>query len=577
MSQTGDAIFPHAGGTRRFSQPRAVLTATQVDEVLPLLRAVDAALDAGRWVAGYVAFEAAPAFDPAFAVHPPGELPLAWFGVYDACAEGPPLDPPGPVLETGPWRAGIDETAYRAALADIHDHIAAGDTYQVNYTFPLTAAAPDDTDAWFRQLCVAQGTGHAAFLDTGRFHVLSASPELFFSLDGDRLVSRPMKGTRPRGLWPARDRALRDALTASEKDRAENVMIVDMVRNDLGRIADTGSVTVPALFEAERYETVWQMTSTVEGRTRAGLADVFAALFPPASVTGAPKVETMKIIRRLEPAPRGIYCGAVGYAGPDRRAAFNVAIRTVVVDRERRTAAYAVGSGVTHGSEAGSEYRECLDKAAVLSFSRPDFELLESLRWDRGYWLLQEHLDRLEESAAYFSIPFTRAAVRDALLEHGEALGRGSFKVRLTLDRAGRWHIASAPAAKAAPVRLGFAEEPVDRRDLFLYHKTTHREVYAQALAARPDCDDVLLFNREGEVTETCLANVVAVIAGRSWTPPVSCGLLGGTFRRRLVEAGAIEERILTRDDLLRAETVRLMNSVRGWVSVVLVDRPPGA
>ncbi len=576
MSGSGDALFPRGGTAYHFYAPREVLRAMSVPEVLPVLREAEAALDSGRWIAGYVAFEAAPAFDPAFHAHPPGALPLAWFGVYDGPRVHPMSQTATGTIQSGPWKPGLDEAQYHRAIARIHEHIVAGDTYQVNYTFPLTGRAPDDLTAWFRQLCAAQGTEHAAYVDTGRFKILSASPELFFSMDGDELVCRPMKGTRPRGLWPARDVAHRDALVASEKERAENIMIVDMVRNDLGRIAESGSVITPVLFETERYETVWQMTSTVRARTNAGLAEIFGALFPPASVTGAPKVETMKIIHRLEPDPRGVYCGAVGFAGPERRAEFNIAIRTALVDGEKHVATYHIGSGITHGSEAGSEFRECLDKAALLSFSRPKFELLESLRYEEEYFLFEEHLQRLAGSADYFGIPLNLDKVRGSLLEFAGSLGQGAHKVRLTLDREGRWQITAAPAAPTVSWCVGFARDPVDRRDVFLYHKTTHRETYVRALASRPDCDDVLLWNEEGDVTESCLANVVAEIGGKRYTPPVESGLLAGTFRRYLLEQGEIVEGRLSPEDLLRADAIYLVNSVRRWIPVHLIDTPEG-
>ncbi len=371
-----------------------------------------------------------------------------------------------------------------------------------------------------------------------------------------------MKGTRPRGRWPEEDRRLEDELAASAKDQAENVMIVDLLRNDMGRVSRTGSVRVARLFEVERYETLWQMTSSITSETDRSVPEVMAALFPSGSVTGAPKVRTMEIIRDLELAPRGVYCGTVGWWAPDGHAEFNVAIRTVTVDRETGTARYHVGSGITWGSTADDEYAECRVKAALLTHRRPPFDLLESLLWDGEYFLLDRHLDRLEASAKYFGFPMDLQEMRAALSTEASAYGEGPVKVRLLVARDGGVHIESGPVMPRTAVRLGFAREPVDADDVFLYHKTTHREVYDEAKASRPDCDDVVLWNGDGEITESTAANVALRIDGVWLTPPVASGLLAGTMRAELLEAGTLRETVLTKDDMVRADQIRLVNSV---------------
>lgn len=565
----GDVQFVSRKGLLSFSNPVDVVCVRAVDGVAEALRRVGRGVDAGLHAAGFLAYEAAPAFDPAFAAHPPGPLPLLWFGLYDA-----PL--PGDLQDCGDdagappcWEALVSGEEFAAAMARIRGYIAAGDTYQVNLTFPLRADFKGGARAWFRRLCAAQRADYCAFIDAGTFQILSASPELFFRLDGRRIETRPMKGTRPRGLWPEADRRAARELAESEKDRAENLMIVDLLRNDLGRVAETGTVRVERLFELERYETVWQMTSTIAAETAATVPEIFRALFPCGSVTGAPKVRTMRIINGLEPHPRGVYCGAAGWWSPGRRAEFNVAIRTVTLDAERGAALYSVGAGITWDSRTEAEHAECMAKAAVLNLNRPPFDLLESLLWEGGYFLLDGHLRRLSESADYFGFVFDAEKVKRFLLDEAVVLAeRGvGWKVRLLLARDGACRVESEPAGGGVPVRLGFAADPVDAEgDVFLYHKTTHREAYRRALASRPDCGEVLLWNRRGEVTEASTANVVAEIGGVRWTPPVSCGLLAGTMRESLLEKGEIRERILTKGEIVRAERVWLVNSVRGWV-----------
>jgi para-aminobenzoate synthetase/4-amino-4-deoxychorismate lyase len=353
-------------------------------------------------------------------------------------------------------------------------------------------------------------------------------------------------------------------------------MIVDMMRNDLGRVAQVGSVAVPRLFEVERYPTLLQMTSTVTAQTRASVTEVLASLFPCASVTGAPKVRTMEIIRELEPQPRGVYTGAIGYIGPGRRARFNVAIRTVLVDRERRQATYGVGGGLVWDSDPGDEYEECLIKARVLTARRPPFQLLESLLWEpaSGYFLLEAHLARLADTAVYFNTPLDRAAIEARLRELASTF-REATRVRLLVKLDGAYAVEAAPLAREAlpqPVRVGLAKAPVDSSTIWLYHKTTRRELYDAARASRPDCDEVILWNERGELTEGSRTNVVLDLGGQWVTPPVTSGLLAGAFRGWLLAAGQIRERVLTPADLRAARRIALINSVRKWQAAVLVS-----
>jgi para-aminobenzoate synthetase/4-amino-4-deoxychorismate lyase len=471
----------------------------------------------------------------------------------------------------------VSASEYDAAITTIRNRIAAGDTYQVNYSFRLRSALDGDPRSFYADLAAAQRGAWGAYVDTGTLVVASASPELFFELDDGILTSRPMKGTTPRGRWTGEDLALAAGLEHSAKDRAENVMIVDLIRNDMGRVSRFGSVAVTSLFDVERYDTVWQMTSTVTSRIRSetGLADVFGALFPCGSITGAPKVSTMGIIAGLEASPRGPYCGTVGWVAPGgRRAAFNVAIRTAAIDPASGEVEYGTGGGVTWDSTAGGEHAEALVKAKVLTARRPPFDLLETLRWDgRDYWELERHLARLEASADYFRFKFDRERVTAELQTAAQAAGDTLARVRLTLTEEGTpraiWNrLEISPEA----VRLVVDDLPVDSSDPLLFHKTTARARYEERLARHPQADDIVLTNEAGEVTETAIANLVARLDGTWCTPPLDSGCLPGVYRERLLEEGRVAERRLTPGDLRSAEELAVINSVRLWRPARLVE-----
>jgi para-aminobenzoate synthetase/4-amino-4-deoxychorismate lyase len=473
------------------------------------------------------------------------------------------------------WQPSVTREQYDEAIARIRSLIAAGDIYQVNYTLRLRATIDEDPQALFLRMIGANDALHGAYLDCGDFVICSASPELFFRLDGENIASRPMKGTAARGLTHADDLACARQLSASEKDRAENVMIVDMVRNDLSRIAQAGSVKVPKLFELERYPTLWQMTSTVEAKTRAPVSEILRALFPPASITGAPKIRATQVIADSERMARGVYTGCIGYIAPHRQAQFNVAIRTAVIDRQQGAVEYGLGSGIVWDSRSAAEYDECLLKARIVTAATPAFELLETLLWEPegGYFLLAEHLRRLADSAKYFGMRVDIAAVRSHLSDLAATFPRNPRRVRLRVDAKGRIACESAAlSVPAGPVRLAQAAAPIDASDPFLYNKTTHRKVYDDAKAARPDCDDVILWNAHGEITETTIANLVLELNGEKFTPPVECGLLAGVFRGHVLATGEIRERRMNLEDLHRASRIWTINSVRKWREAILVD-----
>jgi para-aminobenzoate synthetase/4-amino-4-deoxychorismate lyase len=558
-----------------FVRPRRVIDARQVADVAPALSAVDDALADGLFVAGFVAYEAAPGLDPALVTQPSSNLPLVWFGVFDAPSPAPPLVDHGAAPDLT-WTTAVSRDEHARGVSAIREAIADGDTYQINYTFRQHAhVEPAALPALYASLARAAQAPDSALIDTGGWRLLSLSPELFFRIDHGRLVTQPMKGTAPRGLWPADDAARAAALAASEKNRAENVMIVDLARNDITRVADIGTVQATTLFHVDRYPSVLQMVSTVEGNLSTGtpLSAVFRALFPAGSITGAPKSSSMRLIAALEHAPRGAYCGAIGFASPDGRAVFNVAIRTVTVAPDG-AATYGVGGGITWDSEAGDEYNEAISKAACL-IVRPDFELLETFRAEQGVVVrFAGHLERMRESARYFGFPFDDGRVRRAVADE---LGRhptGLRRVRLRVNRDGVASVESVelePPSASRPLVV-LSDLPVDARDKFLYHKTTARQVYEDRAARHPGVFDVLLWNEDGHVTEFTRGNVVVELGGVAYTPPRSSGLLAGVLRGELIARGEIIERVITRDDLQTASKIWFVNSLRGRIDVVLSD-----
>lgn len=559
-----------------FEHPLEIVTVSQPGEVVAALRRIEALVERNGWyAAGFISYEAAPAFDEAFKTRSAGDFPLVWFGLYSEPRRTPDLPSIDAAFTLETWSPSVTRAAYDEAIARVKEHIASGETYQVNYTFRLRSKFTGNPWSLFVAMLNAQPVEYPAFVDTGRHVICCASPELFFRLDGEYVTCRPMKGTARRGRTLAEDEAQAAALKTSPKERAENVMIVDMLRNDLGRIARTGSVDVPALFSVERYRTLWQMTSTVTAQVTAPFADLMAALFPCASITGAPKVSTMGIIAALETAPRKAYTGTIGFLAPHRKAQFNVAIRSILIDKKTGDSEYGVGSGVVWDSTAADEYAESLLKARTLTEPQPEFVLLETLRWTpaEGWFLRELHLKRLCDSAIYFGFPFDGATIETLLAAIAKNFD-AAMRIRLLLHPNGTLtHEAFAlPPNVEKPMRVKLALAPVDDQDVFLFHKTTHRVVYEKARADQPACDDVLLYNQRGELTEATIANLVIELDGNLVTPPVACGLLAGTFRAMLLEQGIIKEQVITRKDLACCTKIFLVNSVRGWMEAEIIS-----
>ena len=531
------------------------MVAWHLESVEAVLRAAESESKNGSWVVGFVAYEAAPAFDATMVVHPPIQgLPLAWFGVVEAVesntVEGNDRSYSAcPSIET-----------YQDSVERIRGAIGAGRLYQANFTFPLRLAAPIEPWPLFAQLALAHQASYAVYIEHETWAVMSASPELFLERKGKTWRSKPMKGTRPRGRFLAEDDALVTELTGSEKDRAENLMIVDMVRNDLGRIAQPGTVHAGPLFEIERYPNVLQMTSTVRCESDASMVEGFRAAFPPASVTGAPKIEAMRVIFEEESGPRGVYCGAVGFFEPGGDATFNVAIRTAVqVGSETR---YSVGSGIVWDSDPDAELRECEQKATILR-APANFRLFETLVWDHGFRDLDLHVERITSSAERFG--FEMGDVEAALKAFDS--NRSPEVVRVTLHRNGDIELASRSFQEFEETpRFAFAQTPVDSCDPFLFHKTTVRAPYDRAQKEVGAGIYPILFNERGHATESTIGNLAFFLDGCWLTPPLSDGVFPGIERAKLLRMGAIQEASVPQARIISERPkIAIFNSVRGW------------
>ncbi len=576
--RVNEIILKDPAGWLHFDDPHRIIRAESLHDVLPALHDIERRVERDRcFAAGFIAYEAAPAFDSALPTSPAAEqFPYLWFGLFREPRRIRLPEPQRP-KELLDWEPGVSRETFNGAMERIKEQIARGRTYQVNYTMRLQAAFGGDAWELFLHLTQTQNN-YAAYVDTGRYVICSASPELFFQLEGHTITCRPMKGTTGRGRTTAEDIERSQWLRASEKNRAENVMIVDMIRNDLGRIAELGSIRVHELFQVERYPTLWQMTSTVTARTRATLTEIFSALFPCASITGAPKVSTMQIISELESTPRGIYTGSIGYLAPGRKASFNVAIRTVFVDREQGKAEYGVGGGIVWDSGSPDEYAEALLKARVLTEQAPDFSLLETILWTpgEGFFLQGKHVERLLDSAAYFGFRISREKL-DRYLEQIAMHFSSPQRVRVLLSRNGRLDSKATPVGteeQSEPLTACLAREPVDSRNVFLFHKTTNRTAYEAARTGCDGHDDVLLYNESGELTEFTIGNLVVELGGQYLTPPISSGVLPGTFRAHLLETGQVVERNVRAEHLKDCGRIFRINSVRKWQEVNLQLEP---
>jgi para-aminobenzoate synthetase/4-amino-4-deoxychorismate lyase len=574
------------GGAWLFRDPVAWIGARDPAAAFRALARIDAALSDGLWVAGAFGFELGYLLEPRLRpLYRPSRDPLVSAGLYrsrervDGAAVFAALSE-GPPCTFGTPRPLWTEAEYGAVFRRVREYIAAGDIYQLNLTWPLTLPFEGNPLASLAGWRSRARAGHSAILRLDDRDIFSFSPELFLAADGDGTIrTRPMKGTAPRGADLAEDATAIAALSGDAKQRAENLMIVDLLRNDLSRICDPGSVRVSDLFSVETYPTLHTMTTGVEGLMRTGVrpSDVLAALFPCGSVTGAPKVRAMEIIAETEPETRGIYCGAIGAIGPGMQMSLNVAIRTLVHERGTSVLRMGVGGGLVYDSEAADEYAECLLKARFATGRARTFDLLETMRWSAkdGFAFLDDHLARLADAARYFLRPFDAAAIRMALETHvGSA--PGEHRVRLLLNETGMVRVEWVPLhdrlsldPDEAPVlRLALASSRLESGDPFVRHKTTSREPYDRALAeARAaGADEAILLNQHGRIADGSYTSLFALVAGRLLTPPSSEGALDGILKRVLRRRAMppVVEQALTVAELDGADALFAGNSVRG-------------
>jgi para-aminobenzoate synthetase/4-amino-4-deoxychorismate lyase len=594
LARPGSLWFESTAGEERygdslfFSDPLETLTLREGDDIAAWFAELESRLHAGYCLAGWLGYEAGCLLDPALAALASagaGREPLGWFGVYrrperfsreaveagDAAAEARSCAISGFDFEYG-------EAEYCRTIDRLRSEIAAGNVYQVNFTGRCRFSFEGAVEALYVAMKRRQPSPWSAWLNTGDRHILSFSPELFFVRSGRLIETMPMKGTAPRRERPDEDLAEKAGLARCEKNRAENLMIVDLLRNDLGRICETGSVRASELFETQTYPTLHQMVSTVRGELRdeTRLRDLFRALFPSGSVTGAPKVRAMQLVRELEKSPRGVYTGAVGFMLPEGRMAFNVAIRTI--ELHGRSGLYGTGSGIVWDSDPRAEFRECMLKTRILADLATSVDvsvpgIFETMQWNGWeYLLLGDHFARLTASATALGFAFDRATVAAALSRKARELraAGGRHRVRLTLARDGSVTLTSEPFsldASAQPVRVCIAAERVDSRDPLLRHKSVARERYDRALreAQERGFGEVLFLNERGEVTEGAISNILARVGGCWLTPPESSGLLNGVFRRYLLRTRPwITEKAITLDELRRADMVLVCNALRG-------------
>lgn len=565
---------------RLFRRPTAIVAARTASDIAPMLHALDAWQSAGDHAAGFLGYEAGHALEPKLPPPrgtAPDDLPLGWFARFAACERIPAdavttLMPDGAGATVGGPRPTTSEADYGVAIAKILSHIVAGDIYQANLTFNATVSVHGHPLAIYARLRAHARAGYGGIVFTGTHWLLSFSPELFFSCRDGRIIARPMKGTATRMTDAAADHSAIDALRSDPKQRAENLMIVDLLRNDLARIAQPGSVSVPALFRVETYPTIHQLVSDVTARIAAGTrpSAIIGALFPCGSITGAPKIRAMEIIGETEAAPRGVYTGSIGYIAPDGEAAFNVAIRTLALPNGANCATLGLGSGIVADSRAADEWRECLAKGEFIRVAQADFDLIETMRFepDDGIALLERHLARLGASAHALGFAFDRHAIRN-MLQHATFYRETTARVRLRLSKGGACAIVveDMPGDVTHPVTVTLTPRPVDAHDIRLHHKTSDRSFYDAALAASGTFE-TLLVDDAGRITEGCFTSVFVERDDMLLTPPLSLGLLPGVLRAEMIATGRAREAELRAADL--ADGGFIGNALRGLIPFTL-------
>jgi len=568
-----------------FSNPLKIISCYRLEDVKDAFFELEDFLSKGYYAAGFISYEAGFSFeenlkglrlDPGF--------PLIWFGIYKKpiiFRHREKIDlftNKNSTYSINNLRFNISRKKYVDNIKKIKNFIKRGDTYQVNYTFKYKFNFSGSLHGFYEDLKSKQSVSYSSRIKTPEFSILSLSPELFFRKNKALMEVRPMKGTIDRGRDADQDRRNIEILSQSLKDRSENVMIVDLLRNDLGRISRAGTVATERLFEVERYETLLQMISIVKAKLKknVSLYELFRAIFPSGSVTGAPKISTMKIINSLEKEPRRVYTGSAGFFAPNGDAVFNVAIRTVLINNKTKKGEMGVGSGVVIDSEPYKEFEECKLKADFITKKKADFKLIETILWqpDKGYFLLKEHIDRLSSSCEYFNFKFDKKYIRRMLkgLEK-EFKNRFDYRVRLLLGSDGNVKSSFSRISNNAVVqKVRFSDKRVSSRHVFLYHKTTDRELYNKEHKKwkKKGYFDIIFTNEKNQITEGAISNIIIKKGKAYYTPPVESGLLNGVFRKSLLKKIPLKEKVLYKKDVLCANEVYMVNSVRGMKRVEL-------
>ena len=565
--------FRALGERYTFTQPIKELKTRDLSEVADLLAQVESYQEQGYYVVGYVSYDAAPAFEKKLAVHKAPLLAeyLLYFTVHDRVETSPiPLTYEEVDLPSK-WQEETSAENYEKAIAQIHHHLRQGDTYQVNYTVQLKQDLNANPFAIYNRMVVEQEAGYNAYVEHDEMAVISMSPELFFEQNDRELTTRPMKGTTKRGLTDDEDLKEAAWLEQDPKNRSENMMIVDLLRNDMNRISEVGSEHVERLCQVEQYSTVWQMTSTIKSQLRpdVDLVEIFRSLFPCGSITGAPKIATMEIIKNLEPHPRGVYCGTIGLLLPNGRRIFNVAIRTIQLYKSQ--AIYGVGGGITWDSTWESEYREVHQKAAVLYRKQARFKLITTGKISQKRLLFEDqHLKRLTKASRYFSFPFDPEELRQKIEEECQACdSHQDYRLRITISKSGEMELSRQILTPLSPsfCKAKLCLQEADLNQSFTYFKTTHRPHLSLGEQEK------IYHNKSGELLETSIGNLVLKINGKLYTPPIRLGILSGIYRQHLLGKGQIEEKILTLADLNQAEAVYGCNAVRGLYELLLKEK----
>ena len=555
-----------------FTQPIKELKTRDLTEVTALLAQVESYQEQGYYVVGYVSYEAAPAFEDKLAVHPApllGEY-LLYFTVHNHVEKSSIPLAYDEVEMPSNWKEATSKVEYEKAIAQIHHHLRQGDTYQVNYTVQLKQDLSANPFAIYNRMVVEQEAGYNAYVEHDEMAVISMSPELFFEQNGRELTTRPMKGTTQRGVTDQEDLEQAGWLEQDPKNRSENMMIVDLLRNDMNRISEVGSEHVERLCQVEQYSTVWQMTSTIKSQLRedVDLVEIFRSLFPCGSITGAPKIATMEIIKDLEPQPRGVYCGTIGLLLPNGRRIFNVAIRTIQLYQGK--AIYGVGGGITWDSTWESEYREVHQKAAVLYRKQARFQLISTGKISQKQLLFEEqHLERLRKASRYFAYSFDAEDLRQKIEAECQACdSRQDYRLRISISKSGEIEVNRQVLTPLSPsfCQAKLCLQEANLQQAFTYFKTTHRPHLGLGE------QEIIYHNVKGELLETSIGNLVLKIDGKLYTPPIRLGILSGIYRQHLLETGQVEEKVLTLKDLAQAEAIYACNAVRGLYELSLEE-----